>query len=604
MPRKPRAAIEEFGLRWEHEDPLQRVFYCIQHGGQWQVGGVTVGAPLFDLYKRAESLLWPDEDHHRWTDAMLRAILESRVTCVLGPKSSGKTHGAAKWALVDYWCFPDTTTILITSTDLRGLELRVWGDLKSLIQTARQEFKWLPGKALESKHAVATDQLDEDSDIRDLRNGIICVPCLSSTGRYVGMSKFVGVKNKRVRLVGDEVPFVNASYLDVPSNLDSNPDFKAVLLGNPLDPTDTLGRAAEPIEGWTSIGEPKATCTWRTKFLNGIALNLVGTDSPNFDPPFDPAKPRYPYLIHAGSIASTVAFYGKDSQQYWTQCAGIMKTGVLTKRVITRQLCQYFHAFDDLVWEGSDSHTKIYACDVAYGNVGGDRCVGGWIEFGRRVDGVLSLWVNPPRVIPVPVGKESPEHIIAKEIKQECERQGIPPENVFYDATGRGSMGTAFAIQWSNKVNPVEFGGNATPRPVFNEMYIWDQDKRIRRLKRCDEEYTTFVTELWYSVRHAIEGDQMRHLPEDVALEGCQREWGNARGNKKQLEAKEDMKLRTGRSPDLFDWLATAVEGARQRGFTIAKLANSDYQAKNDQWLDKLIDRSRKLSRAGAMTYS
>ncbi len=48
------------------------------------------------------------------------------------------------------------------------------------------------------------------------------------------------------------------------------------------------------------------------------------------------------------------------------------------------------------------------------------------------------------------------------------------------------------------------------------------------------------------------------------------------------------MKERTGRSPDLFDCLAIAVEGARRRGFTISKLANQSSESDNLVWLEAL----------------
>ena len=42
------------------------------------------------------------------------------------------------------------------------------------------------------------------------------------------------------------------------------------------------------------------------------------------------------------------------------------------------------------------------------------------------------------------------------------------------------------------------------------------------------------------------------------------------------------MKERTRKSPDLGDWAAIILEGARRRGFAISKLSNSESEAKDD----------------------
>jgi hypothetical protein len=386
--------------------------------------------------------------------------------------------------------------------------MRVWGEIKKLYTMAKERFDWLPGHLIDSKHCISTDDIQDEDVIRDLRNGIIGVPCVVNN-KFIGLGKFVGIKNKRVRLIADEAQFMEASFLDALSNLDKNPDFKCIVLGNPLDPMDSLGKAAEPEEGWNSIGEPDKTIIWKTRFKNGKCVNLIGTDSPNFDFPQD-KPPRYPYLIHKGTIESTVSFYGRDSLQYYSQCKGVMKTGLIARRVINSQLCKKFNAHEAAIWGGDFKRTRIYALDAAYGSIGGDRCVGLYVEFGKDVEGSTLLEVHPPVLVPVSVRNEKmPEDQIAEYVKQECLNLGIPPEFVYYDSTGRGSLGTAFARIWSAYVNPVEFGGNPTNRPVCQDMYITDPKTKIKRLKLCSEHFSKFVTELWFSVRYIIEAGQM-----------------------------------------------------------------------------------------------
>ena len=386
------------------------------------------------------------------------------------------------------------------------------------------------------------------------------------------------------------------------SNLEKNPDFRAVFMGNPLDPMDSLGKAAEPEEGWDSIGEPDKTTTWKTRFKNGVCVNLVGTDSPNFDYPEDrPAK--FPYLINRKTIEGTVKFYGMDSLQYYSQCKGVMKTGVLARRVITRELCRRNNAFESAIWKGGPT-TKVASADIAYGNIGGDRAVFMWGEFGRDVQDHLILEIHAPEIIPVSVRNVgSPEDQISEYVKTQCQYLDVPPENFFYDSTGRGSMGTSFARIWSADVMALEFGGAPLDQPVCQDMFIKDEKTGQTRLKLCSEHYSKRVTQFWFSVRYTIESNQLRGMTQELMEEGCMREWKMVRGNKIELETKEDCKKRMGRSPDEFDACAVLVQAALQRGFKIARMAATSSIQPKAEFMERLRERAGSLRRSHELTY-
>lgn len=926
--------FEKYGKQWKAGiSGLSIELWCIKQGDAWLK---SQGRSLFEHVKNTVRLLWPEDDIHRWWDLSIRTICENTVTTIMGPASSGKTYMASQFALVDYWADPEHTCVLVSSTELRGLELRVWGRLKELFNRATEKYPHLPGTVLESRHAIATDEIDEQGEQgRVLNKGLCCVPCLQG-GRSVGLNKFVGVKQKRLRLIADEcfpagtlvdtpigavpietlragdiienaigpsrirrtmsrqadslvrittangreiictanhrvltqdgwkcachlnqshymvsayeamsilrkgvpahkqqqgvsgvqgesgdcnlqgmrasvsqapperyndvlrsilqfevapsftristevlhnienqkdsgvqtqnvqaeprairndaqnveadngevyeVPYARTKdsagkahqrrvetyrsqaqrsrrkwnradegrttsteyvpspceeqlpgqdrreigqripdllqsgccipgptvgyrsgwrfprhdretttrckedqlpygdwvdrveiykparvgrhaerergikvynleieghpsysvngflvhncsamgpgFLDAISNLASNPDFKAVFLGNPTDPLDPLGIAAEPEKGWSSLPEPTKTTTWRTRFYNGTCVNLVGTDSPNFDYPQN-EPPKFKYLTHRKWIEDVANSYGLDSQRYFSMAVGVMRTGLLARRVITRDLCIEHHALDKAVWSGSP-RKKIYAIDAAYGGTGGDRCVGGWIEFGTELGGAQIIRVNPPVLIPVSIRLlDQPEDQIAAFVKHDTENASIPPEDVFYDSTGRGTLGAAFARLFGSRTPvPVEFGGKPSRRPVRHDLFV--DDGHERRHKRCDEHYVDFVSELWMTSRYIIVCDQLRELPEEVMREGCTREYG-LYNNKDFVESKHDPRARArmARSPDLYDWLVTAMEGARQRGFKIQKLGISLTEDAPDGWMQQ-----------------
>lgn len=401
------------------------------------------------------------------------------------------------------------------------------------------------------------------------------------------------MKQVRKRYIADEFSFMSHSMYESLANAVGG-NFKMVAAGNPIGQGDPLDLISEPKGGWESHPEPEKTVVWENqRFLNSRTVNLVGTDSPNFDFPQD-LPPKYYYLINRDSIAHTVAGYGKDSHQYYSQCKGVRRSGLNARRVITRELCLEHHAFEEATWHGSDK-TRIFALDAAYGGVGGDRCVGGHIEFGVCADGKLRISIVPPQIVPVSIKKsDSPEDQIAHWVKAYCETWDIPPENCYYDSTGRGSLGIAFARVWSAKINPVEFGGAPTKRPVSQDIFIIDPKEGNKRLKRCDEHYRKFVTELWWTIRLLIESDQLRGMTDDLCREGCMREWKETDGNRIEIEAKDEMRERMGRSPDLADWLATACEGARRQGFKISKLA-TEVPGSDKDWLAEQAQEYKKF---------
>lgn len=588
-------------------DDLGIEFYCIKKGGFWETpNGTKLGQGLPFHYEQARKLCWPHLDNHRWEILCRDEILKNKVTTIMGCKSSGKTHSPSWIYLIEYWCFPEETCVLVSSTTIPGLKKRVWAEITMLWEMGKDKYDWLAGNLLDNAIAITTDSLDDVEEgkrrVRDMRKGIFGIACVSGN-KFVGLSRYQGIKQKRMRLIADEASAMNSSFLSAFSNLDGNEDFRAVILGNPADPLDPLGKAAEPKGGWTEeYLEPKKTAVWDTRFMGGRCINLVGEDSPNFDYPAD--QPTcYKYLISREKIANTLSFFPKDSMEYYSQCRGTMKIGTIARRVLSRELCLKFGAQNQVIWDGAFPRTKVYFVDASYG---GDRCVGGSAELGIEVGGKQVLSFNDPKIIPILIGKEwgEPEEQIARYVKEDCESQNIPPENMGHDSTGRGALGTALAREWSALTNPIEFGGTPTDRPVSLDIKILDEETKQMRYKTCREEFDRFTTELWYSVRYAVEAGQIRDLPEEALEELCTRMWDKYKDDKKKLEVKDGTatkpgyKQRIGKSPDMGDWASGIVEMARRKGFQISKLAVNVPKKNNSvDWLAKAAaDYDRMLS--------
>jgi hypothetical protein len=570
----------------------------IQAGGYIEQNGVKHGLGLSQHYENMRQIIWPELDAHRWHNLIRDSMVSNKCTVLAGCGSSGKSHEAAWFYLCDYFVFPETTCILVSSTDMRGLRGRIWSEITSLFQRAKDRFPDLPGYLLDSRVAILTDSLDEDTydrKARDYRKCIQGVPCRNSSGGWMGINRYAGWKQKRMRLLADESAQMEREFLTGITNLNSNPDFKCCIMGNFSDPQDCLGRAAEPRDGWGGHMEPKTTEIWETFYpLKGVCVNLIGFDSPNHDfPKQTPDDPdRYPYMIGPKRIQEIKDSFGETSAEFMSQCWGAMKISTLSNKVLNRKIVEEGKAFEDCIWLGNAKPVKIASLDAAWG---GDRTVFRWGEFALDVDGKTLLRMNPPELVPLEDQKGlEADYAIAQWVMARCQAIGVEPDNFFHDSTGRGTLGTILGRVWSTECNPVEFGGQPSKRPVSNDFYWNHPDTGFRQLKLASEHYVKFVSELWYSFRYTVESGQIRNLDQPTADEFFQRIWRRVRDEKIEVEPKTGtrekpgMKQRTGKSPDLADAAVLLLEGARRRGFQISKLADSQpNKSRKPDWLAK-----------------
>lgn len=305
------ATFSKYGYEWPAgTDPLAIEFQMIR---------LADGKIKTPHYLAAHKLLWPEDEQHRWFILGLKTVVENKVTVMLGCASSGKTYIMAIHALIDFFCFPETSLALVSSTDIRSLELKVWGRFKTLFNRARRNYPWLPGYALDSKMTITPDDIDDDNQVaRELNRGIVCVPCVSG-GRFIGMGKFQGAKPPHspgkadglLKHYGDEAAVMQSSFLDAYTNWTVSPGFKGVMCGNPTDISDPLCVAAEPVGGWDEFIDTGKTQEWISQWYKARVIAFDGRDTPNNDDP----KKVYPYLVSSEWVESMKQTHGEDSWQ-------------------------------------------------------------------------------------------------------------------------------------------------------------------------------------------------------------------------------------------------------------------------------------------------
>lgn len=579
------------GLQWADETPdIEIEFYMIR---KLYFGGDK--KKLLQHYLNAHRLLWPEDTQHRWFILGMTAIVDNKISIFLGCANSGKTYLMSCHALIDFWCFPNTSLSLISSTDIRSLELRIWGrGIKNLFNRARARFPDLIGVILESKMAIVPDEVDEEGQFaREIDKGLVCVPCVSG-GRFIGMSKFQGVKPPSspgkddgiLKHYGDEVAVMQPSILDGYTNWTSNEYFKGVMSANPTDISDPACIASEPMGGWDVFVDNGSTQTWRSRWHDSFVVAFDGRNTPNNDEP----KNQFKFLARSDFVEKLTATYGADSWQLYQQGIGKPSRGMVSNRVITIGLCERHKAFSTAIWKGT-GQTKIYHIDPAYG--GGDRCIGGVSEFGEDKDGNMVFAVGSPEIIPIRIncGTE-PEDQIAEFVYNRHKQLSIPPENISYDSFGGGLLGAAFAKVFGfNCPVAINSGDTTTERPVRFDLFVTETNG-VRRLKTCREHYSKFVSEMWFSTRELIESNQCRNLPMSVAREGQLRLFKIVAGNKVEVESKDNMKERVNKSPDEYDWFAIGLELARRLGFKIERIGRDVKNSKkpDEDYFQKEVD--------------
>jgi len=616
----------KYGLKWDSDlDDAQIEREMLRLGGRFILKGNEYGLGMLQHFKYYWALLWPEDSQTWWTDLIIENVIARKFNSLVGPASAWKSGTVSRLALMDWSLYPDCTSVIMSSTDMEGLRSRIYGETTMMWKRASERYEWFPGNPVDSKCVITATDVDEEK-ARDIRNSIVGVPCKTSSGTFVGMGKYSGRKNRRVWCLADEFQFMQLSILQGQDNLVSNDDgsgvfggvypedyqdpiergkprryYRCVFIGNtnPSVRDNPLDIVSEPENGWSSIPEATLesgkTRVWKCKQhpkhpVQCHCINLDGMDSPNSDYPID--KPRWAHLSGPHKIKN----YAPGSESYWSNGRGVFKFGLDAFKILTKEICDQFHAFDDVSWEGKT--TKIGACDAAYGSAGSDRCPLGWMEFGKCTDGKVRIKFREMWPVPIVIKKDvSAEDQIAFYCKQKMEAVGVPPENFFFD--GRGTLAMSLARIWSPEVNALEFGGSPTDRPAGPDLYITDKVTNQKRLQTSKEAFLNFVTELWFSERYVVESDQLRGVTMDIILDAQPREWRKVRGDRKQVEPKDELRERTGISPDLADMLVTAIEGARRRGFVIDKLSTENQsKSKSSDWYAREAKRVSDLNKS------
>jgi hypothetical protein len=564
--------ISRYGFRFPDEtNELTMELYAFLQGRSPEDGGLG----KFEHCRRAVDLLWnnPDEPTSRqfiwspWAEDMVWEACENRYLSVAGCASSGKSDTAAMWGIINYLAAPYDTLVICTSTTLREARRRIWKSVTELWSAK----KGLPGKLVPSLGQIKG--LSRDGGFWE-STGIVLVPAEKKREKEA-IGKLVGIKQKRIILVADELPELPESLLHAAfTNLDvGGEDFFQMLgLGNPNSHFDAFGLFSKPKAGWGSVTE--ADEEWETS--RGKCIRFDAEKNPNVIE----GRIVYPWMPTRESIQMAREDYGPKSLLYYRMYKGFWCPDGISSGIYSEADLIQGMAARPARFNGKVKPVKVGAVDPSFTS-GGDRSIAYFGTLGEE-DGVQVLQFDKFVVLTEDIhDRTTPRTVqIARRFREECKDHGVSPENAAADATGAGGpFCDVVAMEWSREILPVNFAGKASDRHV----------SATDKTPGCDR-YANRMSEIWYQGVELLRSKQLRGISDELAREmvGRQYETTGASHIKIKVETKEDYKLRLGASPDIADAAFVLIDLCRQRHGFMGGERFTVNEGRQKTWKDRM----------------
>jgi len=500
------------------------------------------GLGKYAHFRRVVELLWPyDKKKNKggfqwnpWAERIFEAACTHNYLGVSGPKSSSKTHCIGIWGLVNWLCDPFNTLVLVTTTSVREARKRMWG----VIRERHLQVPGLPGKIVDSMGKLIMEEAGSD------RSSITLIPSAKDKEKEA-TEKLIGLKNKRVFLLVDEATDVSPAIFEAIHNLDSNPYFQCIALGNFASAYDPFGQFITPTSTWNNVNAEMDE--WDT--LRGKCIHLDGERTPNLD-----SDDEWPFLLTSKQLREAREYQGENSLSYWRFIRSFPSPIGAEQNIYSEADIRRYEGEALPVWDGSP--TKVAGFDPAFTN-GGDRSVLYIGSYGKTNVGVPAVAFGKPYLLREDSTKanEPRNFQIARQVREICEKEGVRPEHLAVDATGAGDpFCDILSEMWSPKVFRVKFGEKPTTMPTSGVSPV-----------KANEKFTNRVTELWYVGVEFLRAGQLKGVTPDLARELTARKYSTMSGGKLVVEPKKDMKSRMGKSPDLADAAFLLLDICRQR---------------------------------------
>jgi hypothetical protein len=527
---------------------------------------------------RCADMLWNHDNlpekmflKHPWAEKIIHECINNRYLAVGGAGSSSKSHTLAGYGIISWMARPRYTLVLITSTTLREARKRIWGSVISLLSV-------IDGIPLAIRDSIGSANYEDEKGVIHNTAGLSLIAAEKSRTREA-VGKFIGLKQKHVILIGDELGELSPAITEAAiSNLSSNPDFEYKGASNPASPFDAFGDWSAPVDGWESHNL-QTEDEWDTKW-GGKYIRLDGERSPNILA----GENLYPFLPTKEKNDEKKALLGESSRSYMRMVRAVFFHGDQDDGIYSE--AEIMNAGGLTKAELKSGTTRLAGVDLGFTS-GGDRTVIWFATLGYdqsnhfvlRLD--ESIFINDDAT-----NKAIPRsYQIARRIKEECVKRKIAPEDVAVDATGAGGpFCDVLAGEWSSGFLRVEFGGKASNRRVSSNSKLVGE-----------ELYANRVSELWFVGKEFLRTKQLSGITGDLAKEMCSRRYDTVKGAtlRIKVESKIELKSRTGSSPDEADAAFIVIDLARQRHSFVAIDRAKEGDTELPYWFTKSQPKNR-----------
>jgi len=517
----------------------------------------------YEIRRARIEALWPSYQFHRWNERMLRADCQYDWLTILGPASSGKSTNFAVFGLEYFLQAPDRTAVIICSTTMKMLRMRIWSQVASYHSMLPKNLGHI-GDLLDSVTRIRWRQGDD-------KNGVFGIAVEEGPVEEI-INGLIGIHTERIVLILDEMQGIREAIMRATSNMVANPVFKFRGMGNPDSLTNPLGRESEPVDGWESVVRGE-TEEWETHGGptkgRGLCQFFDGRKSPADDSPSE--RKRLSWLCNREWYEGIVkgANGNENDPAVWQFGIGWPPPMGLESTLLDDAIVVTFHCKEKAIW--THGFRKCASLDPAFG--GGDKPKLKFIKYGETEndEGVKRWVIEFGETLTVPINVESTRPIhyqIVDFCKVECEKRQIRPRDFALYASGEGGgLDSIFRKEWGD-VTGIEEGG------APDEMHIIDENG-----KTAKEAYDTRASELCFNVREFALGDGIRGMDDEMTFQACNRRtfYRNGKwctepksGSKGRTDERgrpvRGYKQRMGHSPDNFDAGSCGVEFCRLQG--------------------------------------
>lgn len=482
-----------------------------------------------------------------WLEKLLEECCNNEFLAVAGCSSSGKSWGGALYGIVSFLADPEGTLVLVTSTSISAAKKRIWKGVVQLWNSLPDKYKRL-GRIKPSVNMIHYQP--PDGSIASEASSINLVAA-EQKQEASAVAKLVGLKNRNVILIADELCELSPAVVAATDNLVSNPRFQMISMSNPKDREDPFGIMSEPKNGWNSIDE--SVYEWETKYGKAIRFDVLQSTN------YLERERVYEYMMSYELIEKKRQLLGENSASFFRFYRGFFPIQG-SEDVLYSDTDFNAYMVQDVAWKNPP--IKVAGLDLSFTS-SGDRTILAICLFGEDKSGKKCLKFERYHSIKEDAAdKLNPRtEQITDAVKKILDQEGIAYGNLGIDNSGGGGISTVdrFVQKMNRDVLRVNFGGKASDKPVA-----------ANDRSPAHKKYKNRVSELWGIGVEFMRGGQLAGFNSclELVAEMKARRYETVKGGDGEqvlVESKLKMKARTGRSPDISDAVMIAIELCRSK---------------------------------------